>query len=125
MLDCSCDFDPADFYFVTKPRARKRFKCCECSGHIEPGEQYERVFASWEGCPTLIRTCERCHDIRVWVKNNVPCFCFAHEGLKETAFEAVEDAQQRAPAETIGLRFGLLRRFALRDKLNRERRASA
>jgi len=69
-----------------------------------------------------VNTCERCYDIRMWVKNNVPCFCYAHGGLDETASEAIADAYDRAHNEVIGLKFGYLRRIALRNRLNSFRR---
>ena len=124
MIDCFCDYEPADFYFVTKHKARKLYRCGECCGFILPGEQYEKVFASWDGCKDTLRTCKRCYDIRVWTKNNVPCFCWAHGNMLEDAAEAVEDAAFRAPSETIGLRFGFLRRKIEIEKHNRRVRQS-
>lgn len=120
--DCTCDYDRAEVYNLTTPKARKRYHCEECNGFIEPGEQYENVFGKWEGYVSTLRTCERCCDIRQWVKNNVPCFCWAHGSMIDDAREAVQEAADRAPKETIGLRFGLLRRLAKRDRFNAERR---
>jgi len=122
MSDCYCDFDPADFYFASHRKARKRYDCYECAGFIAPGEAYEYVFASWDGHRHEMRTCERCYDLRMWVQNSVPCFCFAHGGLDETADQAIDDAIWRAPEETVGLRFGYLRRKVMRDKFNERAR---
>ena len=122
--DCICDYDPPDVYHPSTRRARKQHKCDECAGHVEPGERYEHVFGVWEGSASTWRTCERCHDIRQWVKNNVPCLCWAHGSTIEDCKAAVEDAAFRAPAETIGLRFGFLRRVYIRDKFNAESRRS-
>ena len=121
-LDCYCDFDPATFYNRSLPKARKRHACEECSGAILPGEQYESVTGLWEGYISTFKTCQRCVDLRTWVKNNVPCLCWAHGNTIEDCREAVEEAHYRAPAETVGLRFGFLRRKVLIDKFNAARR---
>lgn len=122
--DCVCDYDPPSFYHQEIRKARKPHKCNECGTPILPGERYEHVRAKWDYVDNL-DTCERCLDIRQWVKNNVPCFCWAHGNMIEDAKEAVEEAHFRAPSETVGLRFGFLRRIALRDRVKAKRRASA
>lgn len=123
--DCSCNWgEPASVYNATNPRARKPYQCEECDGPILVGEQYERVFGVWEGYATTFRTCERCHDLRVWVRNNVPCLCVMHGNMDEEMEEAIIEAYLRAPDEVIGLKFGFLRRKLLRDRLNRQRRAN-
>ena len=120
--DCSCDYDAPQFYNRTIRKARKPHKCEECSGPILVGEKYEYVSGKWEWVDEF-KTCMRCHDIRQWVKNNVPCLCWAHGNMMEDCREAVNEAYYRAPTETVGLRFGFLRRIAARDKLNKMRRA--
>ena len=57
------------------------------------------------------KTCEPCRDLRQWVANNLPCFCWAHGNLLDDAKEAVDEARHRAPLETPGLLFGFLRRL--------------
>lgn len=120
--DCFCDYDPPEFYNRYKPRARKQHHCYECGGDILPGEQYEYVVGKWYGDVDVYKTCERCHDLRQWVTNNVPCFCWAHGGVFDDARSAVEEAHWRAHEETIGLRFGLLRRIHQIEKHNEARR---
>jgi len=110
-IDCACDYDPPEFYRKRSPKARKEHRCEECNRPIKPGDRYEYVTAKWEGYLSSFRTCQRCVDLRQWVKNNVPCFCWTHGGLLEDAEEAVSEACYRAPEETVGLRFGLLRRL--------------
>lgn len=80
MSDCYCDYDPPEFYNATIRTARKPHKCDECDGAIGPREKYEYVSAKWNGWLSQFHTCERCINIRTWVRNNVPCFCFAHGG---------------------------------------------
>lgn len=122
--ECACDYDAPAFYSKQQRKARKSHRCEECAGHIHPGERYEYVSGKWDVHIGSFITCQHCHDIRQWVKNNVPCFCWAHGNLREDAENAVEEARSRAPQETIGLRFGLLRRFVMRDRLNAARRAA-
>lgn len=123
-MSCYCDYDPAAFYIATIRTARRPYRCEDCGGRILPGDKYEHVSAKWDWIQTF-RTCERCRDIRQWVQNNVPCFCYAHAGLEETATEAIDDACWRAPAETVGLRFGFRRRIVERDKFNAARARAA
>lgn len=121
--DCTCDYDPPAFYHREIRRARKPHNCEECGAPILPGETYEHVRGKWEGYISTFDTCQFCLDIRQWTKNNVPCLCWAHGNTIEDCREAVEEASFRAPQETVGLRFGFLRRVVQRDKINREKRA--
>lgn len=124
-IDCFCDYNPPTFYDRVVRTARKVHQCYECGGKIAVGEKYENVAGLWEGSFSVFKTCERCVDIRTWVKNSVPCFCWAHGNMTEDAKETVEEAAYRAPQETVGLRFGLLRRIELRDRFNASRKAAA
>ena len=126
MYDCSCDYgDPPTVYSKRVYRAKKAYKCEECAGPISPGEQYEYVFAIWDGYDSQIKTCQHCVDIRTWVKNNVPCLCIMHGNQDEENEMAISAAYERAPSEVVGLRFGYLRRKAMRDKFNRAARGGA
>ena len=124
MHDCSCDYDPPAFYLRSTPKARKRHHCHECGGTISPEETYERVCAKWEDGVDTIKTCERCVDLRTWVKNNVPCLCIMHGNQDEECQEAIDAACSRAPLETVGLRFGYLRRKEMRSRHNQQTRAA-
>ena len=110
---CRCDYDPAIFYRKRMGRARKDHQCNECGAPIRPGEVYERVSGMWDRTDGVhvFETCERCRDLRVWVTNSIPCFCWAHGNLHEDAEGTIEDATFRLPEETAGLRFGLTRRL--------------
>jgi len=122
--DCYCDYEPADVYQATVRKARKEHSCDECGAKIIPGDRYENVFGVWEGSSSTWKTCAYCRDIRTWVNNNVPCLCWAHGNTMQDCRNAIEDASTRAPEETRGLRFGLLRRLASRDKFYAARRAA-
>lgn len=121
--DCYCDYDAPSVYRCEIRKARKQHSCEECGGAILPGDRYEYVAGLWEGYFNYYKTCQHCVDIRTWTKNNVPCLCWAHGNTIEDCKEAIEDARDRAPDETIGLRFGFLRRIVARDRFYRERRA--
>ena len=125
--DCSCDYgDTPVFCSVAQPRARKSYHCDECGGPILPGEKYERVSALWyrgDDIDTII-TCERCYDLRMWVKNNVPCLCIMHGNMDEEMSSAIDDAYDRACEEVVGLKFGFLRRKLMRDRHNQLSRAA-
>jgi len=114
--NCFCDYDLPTFYEAIVRTARKEHSCDECSHTIRPGEKYECANGLWEGHFRTWKTCERCVDIRTWTKNNVPCLCWAHGNMIEDCREAIEAAADRAREETKGLRFGFLRRIALRDR---------
>lgn len=118
--DCFCDYDAPAFYNRTTPKARKAHKCYECGGPILPGETYESVTGKWDYVDTF-KTCEHCVNLRTWVKNNVPCVCWAHGNLHEDLRETVNEAWYRAGAEAAGLRFGFLRRMVAIDKFNAAR----
>ena len=109
-LDCFCDYDPPTIYSASIRKARKEHRCDECGHLIRFGHKYVNVFGVWEGCASTFKTCEGCCDLRMWVKNNVPCFCWAHGNMLDDAASAVDEAFSRAPAEAVGLRFGFLRR---------------
>lgn len=119
--DCSCDYDPPEFYCKTTPKARKRHRCEECAGPISPGEAYELVSGKWEGNFSVFKTCQRCVDLRTWVTNNIPCTCWAHGNMHEDLKESVHEAVYRAREETVGIRFGFLRRMVAIDKFNAAR----
>jgi len=120
-MDCSCDWDPPRFYCADIRTARKVHSCEECSGQILSGEKYEHVSGCWDNGVDRFKTCERCVDLRVWVRNNVPCLCWMHGNADEGLREAVDEAYYRARSEVVGLR----RRFVLRDRYNAARRQKA
>ena len=124
-MDCYCDYEPSDFYSATQPVARKVHRCEECGGPVLPGEKYERAFVVTYGHADTFKTCARCVDLRTWVKNNVPCLCWAHGNLNEDLREAVDEARWRAPEETVGLWFGFMRRVVARRKHNELYRRTA
>lgn len=113
---CSCDYDPCEVYSARIAKARKPYRCEECGTGISTGEQYERAFGVSYGHTFEAFTCERCVDLRRWVKNNVPCTCWAHGNLHDDLRSSVKAAYERAPDEVRGLWFGFLRRLLLIER---------
>lgn len=122
--DCYCEYEQPELHTTLIRKARKQYKCDECRGLICPGDKYETARALWEGEFSSYRTCQHCVDLRTWVSNNIPCFCWAYTNLQEDCHEAISDARDRAPEETRGLHFGFLRRIVIRDKFNKARQAA-
>ena len=119
-LACYCDYDSPRWYASKVRRARKVHKCEECNGLIAVGEQYEAAWGvmDWGERPYMAKTCDRCLTLRIWVKNNLPCFCWAHGNLDDDMDNAIDDARWRAPQETQGLWFGYGRLLVARKRHN-------
>lgn len=124
-MGCYCDYDMPRFFNREVRKARKAHRCCECGGRVQPGEAYEYVSGMWDDYLQSFKTCDRCVNFRKWMTNNLPCFCWAYEGLFETAAEAVEDAEWRAGAEVKGLRFAMNRRIVQIKRHNAAVKAAA
>lgn len=63
-LDMGYDFEPADFFRLSRPRARKEHRCVECYRAIRAGEKYERSSGKSEGDFWSDATCSTCAEIR-------------------------------------------------------------
>lgn len=125
-MSCDCDVETASSYDCAMRTATGPLVCCECGGAIAPGETYEHVVGVWPAvsdAAETLHTCTACIDIRRWVAGNLPCFCWAHETMLDDAHEAVAAAARRAPDETAGLRFGLLRRIVAAQRAREGRGA--
>lgn len=120
-IDCYCDYDSPEVYRSDIRKGRKQYSCYECAGKILPGDVHEYHFGVMEGNSYSGRTCIHCVEIRKYVRGNVPCFCWAHGNMLEDATNTIDEARYRAPDETVGLKFGFLRRVVLRDRFNTSR----
>lgn len=123
--ECYCDYNYPEFFSSYTPVARKEHRCEECGCRIQPGEKYEYACGKWDGYFDVMKTCERCYDLRKWVQNNIPCFCWAYGNVHDDAREAINEARYRAPEETQGVLFGFLRRVVGIRKHNVQVRGSA
>jgi hypothetical protein len=117
-MSCYCDYEPATAYVKSWHRARKQHKCYECHRAINAGEQYEKVWAVWDGSVGVVKTCTRCLDLREYIEAHVPCFCIGHGNVNEDAIETAIAYKHEAP----GLLFGAYRRLV---KINRNNRVGA
>jgi len=106
-LDCYCDYESPAVERTKIVKARKAHKCYECRRSIRVGERYEYTFQVYDGYPESYHLCENCRDIRVFVSNNLPCFCWAWGSLLDDAKEAIKEAYYRAGDEVRGVAFGL------------------
>lgn len=94
-----CDFDPAEVYVATTPKAKKPHRCCECRGTIRVGETYERVFMVYCGDASTSKTCMDC--VALWCdlrrSSGDPCGAL-HGGLIEALMDAPHEHQERLRA---------------------------
>lgn len=112
-MECFCDYEMPSVHSVSTPKARKEHQCEECRRPIREGEQYERVWGVWDGDMSTFKTCQRCLNLREYVKAHVPCFCWAHGNVIEDAINTAEGWNHEAP----GLLFGA-RRLQVKIKRN-------
>lgn len=121
-MSCYCDYDPATIYNPPKMvRAAKQHICDECGCTISKGETHEYVSYLYEGQWSSPRTCQGCLDVMAWVGAHIPCFleCRTHGDMLERADEAIDEWW----TETVGLKFGWLRRrHKLRMKADADRK---
>ena len=62
--------EPPNVYSLLTPKARKRHKCGECRGFIEPGEKYQLLKGLWDGSWGDYKTCLDCVELRSEVDND-------------------------------------------------------
>lgn len=111
-MECYCDFDPADAYCQSDVKARKQHVCSECSGHIEPGETYQRTFMVYDGRCDVWKTCPDCRALLDYVRAHVPCLCWLHGSLIDDCMAAAQEYAREGP----GLLFGAYRRKIATDR---------
>ena len=60
------DYEPPEFFDETTPRARKRYRCCECQTHIPIGDRYTKSTGKWDGSVSSFKSCMPCGRLRTW-----------------------------------------------------------
>lgn len=106
--ECVCDYgESPDVYDTETRKARARHKCYECSGSINPGEQYERNASLYEGYWTVAKTCARCLSLREYITAHAPCFCWMHGSMLDDAAEVIKEYGR----ESDGFFIGAMKRF--------------
>lgn len=99
-----CDCEMPSVFNQTKPRARKRHRCCECRGWIEAGERYEYSWGIWDGEANIYKTCFGCAELREEVGKVSEC-CIAFTCLHEELLE-LEDAALMGRFDAIRIQRG-------------------
>lgn len=69
----SCDCEMPTVYSKSRPRSRKRRRCCECHGWIEIGETYHRISGCWDGQFSDYTTCDQCTALRADLAKIIDC----------------------------------------------------
>lgn len=110
----------SDFTTVSMPTANRRHTCCECQGHINPGEKYQRTAGRWEGRMDVFKTCSPCADARDWATSQIE-WCGGDDHL--FYFEMLEEDLHET---AMNIHLGTGRRFkAYRLQVLMSRRRAA
>lgn len=107
MTECYCDYDRPDACVVTMRTARKPHRCYECRNHIQPGEQYQRRWAIFDGRASTYNTCARCIALAEYAKAHFPCLCWLWGDLLHEADEMAREYASMVPG--MGMEYGRLR----------------
>lgn len=75
------DADPNDFYCESFPKARRQHKCSECFRTINPGEQYTRTSAKFDGVVKTYKMCQQCRQAAKWLEKHCGGWC--HSAIQE------------------------------------------
>lgn len=116
---CYCDGESPRVYHRKTRTAAKDWRCEECGARIFRGDRYEEVRALYYGDDrwSIFRTCGACVDVRQFVIDSVPCFCWYHGHLLEDVMDTVNEYSHEAP----GLWFGAVRRIKRAEKIAQRR----
>jgi hypothetical protein len=107
-MQCSCDGEEAIAQWVRIRTARHHHYCCECDGSINETEKYEHTTLLGD-CFSHYKTCLDCVNLREYVQERIPCFCFRYGDMIE---DAIEQIKSRLSFKTPGLMFGAYRLIA-------------
>lgn len=112
---CNCnDFEAAAVYKEHIRRAKKRHRCGECRGLIEPGQHYWESRGMWDGEWNMFRTCGSCF---VLGHNLVACYTFCN--LLECIAEEFDLWDRRNCREVRAACAGMLRRSRHAERILR------
>ena len=105
MCDCS-DFETPAVYKKVIRRARKRHRCCECRGLIEPGVDYEEYRILMKGYGwSRHKTCQPCAAIA-----GALFVVYGVGGLKDCLMQDYDLSDRRNCSEARTAYAGMLRR---------------
>jgi hypothetical protein len=77
-------YDSPELFYSADRKARKTYKCCECSREIKPGDTYECDTGLWEGRWETYRTCSDCALLR-----SKFCSCWTYGDLARGIYECL------------------------------------
>lgn len=107
---CYCDYgDAPDVYNATRRKARKAYRCSECSSPINAGEEYERAAMLYERSWAIERTCCRCLAARDYIAAHAPCFCWLHGSMLDDAKSVIDEYGHESAGFYIGAMKRVLR----------------
>lgn len=78
---CGCDSESPRVYSLTRPKARKPHRCCECARTIEVGEHYWNLKGLWSDKFEHYHICSQCYDLYEEFSAAEPCFCYVLTNL--------------------------------------------
>lgn len=84
------DADRVTLLSESEPRARKEYKCAECSRTIKIGEQYQSDRYLFDGRFSIHRTCMQCMVCREWLQKE--CSGWLYGGIYEDLAEHFHEA---------------------------------
>jgi hypothetical protein len=93
---CDCDHEHPSVGHQERPTARKRHKCCECRGWIEPGETYTKTWGVWEGDAQTFKQCRDCIDLVVWAEKDGGDVCPSFGDLHQAVLDYTNDSGDAA-----------------------------
>lgn len=93
---CSCDSDQPSVTWESRPKAKKRHKCSECRGWIEPGEVYWRVRGVWDGEAQTFAMCSDCDALLSWCGEDADCFCWSFQCVHQDVVDFVGESGDEA-----------------------------
>ena len=89
---CSCDGNGPSASWESRPKAKKRHKCSECRGWIEPGEVYWNVRGIWDGGPSTYKVCADCDALLSWCSEGADCFCWSFTNIHSDVLDFVGES---------------------------------
>lgn len=93
---CSCDGDGPSAFWESRPKAKKRHRCCECRGWIEPGETYWRVRGVWDGEAQTFSMCADCECLKEWACIGAAGFCWSFGNVMTDVLDYIHDSGEEA-----------------------------
>lgn len=116
---CSCDNDTPTLYKEQERTARKRHRCAECTGLIEPGTRYSYARGVWEGEFFAYHTCLDCKQASLLLE------CAAHSCVLEDLGECFDirvhrDVRHPADQQARDAIAGMKRRHRQAERVLRQ-----